>query len=485
MPGKIAAAMNGFGLGIKPGRPLPAKPEAWLLDQMTKFDPRPALLASQPNRAAISDAFNDYKAAAKMANQGRDPGKETPNKTDDKMADMEQTAQQQDRKAVRDIYSNAANARLSVAVSSETDFAERLVHFWSNHFAISANNLPVVAFAGDYEFGAIRPNIMGKFSELLYAATSHPAMLLFLDQAKSIGPASPLAQRIAQRRNKEFGLNENLAREILELHTLGVRAGYNQTDVTEFARALTGRTVAGVGGGPFQRLLNDRTTPGDTVFVDAIHEPGKRQIMGRSYAQQGEAQARAIMVDLAGHPATAKHIATKLAIHFVSDTPPASLVKKLEASFLKTGGDLPSLYRTLIEAPESWSDEPKATAGKFKSPWEWTVSAMRALNLREFPGNGRVIPMFEQMGQPIWKPGSPAGYTDSNSTWAGGAALMRRVEIAARLAQRSSAQIDARILAPQILPGILSALTTESIARAESPVQALSLLLISPEFLRR
>jgi uncharacterized protein (DUF1800 family) len=488
---KSAIAMNRFGLGIKPGRVLPSKPEGWLLDQFSKFNPRPSELASQPNRQAISSAFKDYQAAAKIERQARkmespqSDGVEKGPPSNTRPGGMAQADKQQERKAIRDIYVGAANARLSSATASDTDFAERLVHFWSNHFAVSVDKLPVLALAGDYEFTAIRPNIMGKFTDLLFAVTQHPAMVLFLDQATSIGPTSPLAQRIAQRRNKEFGLNENLAREILELHTLGVRTGYSQSDVTEFARALTGRTVAGLGGGPFQRQLEGRMQAGDSIFFEAIHEPGKRLIMGRTYAEGGEVQASAILSDLATHPATAKHIAAKLAVHFVSDTPPPALVRKLEENFLKTGGDLPSLYRTLVEAAEAWTPSLSASTAKFKSPWEWMVSALRALNASDLPGGSRAVPVLEQLGQPIWKPGSPAGFADSNATWAGSAALMRRVEIAARLAQRSAAQVDARALAPQILPGTLSSLTAEGISRAESPAQALSLLLVSPEFLRR
>ena len=379
-------------------------------------------------------------------------------------------------------YVAAADARVNAAITTDTGFAERLVHFWANHFAVSIDKLPVLALAGDFEFTAIRPNIMGKFSDLLLAATTHPAMLLYLDQAQSIGPTSPLAQRVAARRNKDLGLNENLAREILELHTLGVRTVYNQNDVTEFARALTGYTVGGMEKGPVQRALSLNGGDGDPQFFAGIHEPGERQVVGRTYRQQGGAQAKAILSDLAVHPATAKHIASKLAAHFVADAPPAALVARLEQAFLKSEGDLPAVYAALVDAPEAWV----AAQAKFKSPWDWVVSSLRALNVRDVPGKDRqAVAMFAQLGQPIWRPGSPAGYADTTENWAGGAALMRRVEIAGRLAERSAGRIDARTLAPLIMPGHLSPTTAESIARAECPSQGLALMLLSPEFLRR
>jgi uncharacterized protein (DUF1800 family) len=475
-----AIAMNRFGLGARPDQLVTGNPQKWLLNQFGRYNPRPASIASEADRTVIAAALTEYSQIAKQARQEREKSKD-----ETAGANMKDAERKDVRKEIRDMYMAAANARLASAVSTTTDFPERLVHFWSNHFAVSVQKLPVLALAGDYEFSAIRPNIMGKFSALLTAATQHPAMLIFLDQAQSIGPGSPLAQNIAQRRNKEFGLNENLAREILELHTLGVRTGYSQSDVTELARALTGRTVAGIGGGPFQRVLRDKAEPGQSVFLDAIHQPGKRQIMGKTYSQSGPDQAAAILADLAVHPSTAKHLAKKLAVHFVSDNPPPSLIAKLEANFLKTGGDLPSLYRTLIEAPEAWPARWDASVAKFKSPWEWVVSSMRALNVQDIPGNGKAAPLFEMLGQPIWKPGSPAGFADTNETWAGGAALMRRIELAERLSRRSASSVDARQLAPKILPGILAQPTIEGIARSESPMQGLSLLLVSPEFLRR
>ncbi len=472
-----AIAMNRFGLGASIATATPADAKAWLRGDLHRFDPRPAPLSALPARSELVQSIQllqQYKRETRQDRKAEADSADNAAKADAILKDY--------RQDVRGHYVAAVTARTTIALQSECGFAERLVHFWSNHFAVSIDKVEIVGLAGNFEFEAIRPHIMGRFADLLHAAVRHPAMLLYLDQAQSIGPDSPLAQRVAQRRNTALGLNENLAREILELHTLGVRSVYSQKDVTEFAHALTGNTIAGLGRGPVQKLLFGNSTPGDAVFLDAIHQPGSRSILGESYAQSGAAQGKAIIDALAIHPATARHIATKLARHFVADDPPPALVARLEGNFLETGGDLAALYRTLIDAPESWS----FAATKFKSPWEWAISAMRAVGMQDLPVKRPVmVGLMDQMGQPLWKPGSPAGYGDKASDWTGPAGLMRRVEAAGRLARQTAGKIDARTLAPKILFSSLSAMTAEHIARAESPEQGLALLLVSPEFLRR
>ena len=468
---ETAIALNRFGLGARPDAAPLANAKRWLIDQMAKFDPRPAAISALPPRSELITAIKDLRVENRERKAAKAEG-----------ADAAEMQFNEYRKALRDQYVAAVDARLGVALASRQDFAERLVHFWANHFAISIDKIVTVGLAGNFEFEAIRPHIFGRFADLLKATSWHPAMLLYLDQAQSIGPNSMLAQRIGQRSNREIGLNENLAREILELHTLGDRTAYSQADVTEFARAMTGLTVGGLGERRLQRILGSDTRPGEGIFVDALHEPGRRMIVGRSYAQSGAEALDAILSDLATHPATARHIATKLARHFVADDPPPALVQRLEANFLKTGGDLAALYRTLIEAPESWT----GSGAKFKSPWEWTISALRALGIEAIPGREQAaVALFNQMGQPVWKPGSPKGYGDIAADWAGPAGLMRRVETAGRFAKLADNRVDARKLAPSILHGALSPMTAEHIARAESPEQGLALLLVSPEFLRR
>jgi uncharacterized protein (DUF1800 family) len=277
---------------------------------------------------------------------------------------------------------------------------------------------------------------------------------------------------------KPRGLNENLGREIMELHTLGVRTGYTQADVTEFARALTGWTVSGIARGPVARLIGG--APGQFQFAEALHEPGDRVIMGKTYRAAGEDQAKHVLRDLAVNPATARHIATKLARHFAGDDPPQPMVDRLSSAFLASGGDLPTVYRAVIDSPEAWAPQPV----KFKTPWEWSVSALRAVGQKELDPTIAAA-MLKQLGQPTWQPGSPAGWDDIAASWAAPEALMRRVEIAQRFASHAGSSVDARALAEKVLPGALTESTRSAIARAESPQEGLALLLVSPEFVRR
>ncbi len=496
---QINIAMNRFGLGGRPDEPLPANPGRWLLDQFARFEPRPAAIAAAPGRRAVAEELAKYLDESRALRQQEGPRRARPAATapvtapmmsgepaagtpepvarkDDPVAQARQFARRQGR----DDYALAVGARVTTALTTPAPFVERLVHFWANHFAVSADKLTVIGLSGTLEFEAIRPHVLGKFSDMLNAVERHPAMLLYLDQAQSVGPNSMIGSRIAARGVRKVGLNENLAREILELHTLGVRTGYSQADVTEFARAMTGWTVSGIGRQPGARLIGTDGPAGDFVFAELLHEPGDRMIIGKHYAQPGVRQAQAVLDDLAVHPATATHLATKLARHFAGDTPPPALVDRLQSTYLKSGGDLPSLYRVLVEAPECWSQEP----AKFKTPWEWTVSSMRALGMKTVQPL-LVTGLLNQLGQPTWRPGSPAGFDDIAASWAGPDALMRRIEVAERFAARSNGALDARTLAPQLFPAGLSSATTQALANADSPAQALALLLVAPEFMRR
>ena len=470
-------AASRFGLGRRFDDPAVADPKAWLTRQLGDYDPAPAAIAALAGRAAIAAAYVEYQEERRAM---RREAADTPMTEDEK--GMQPEMRRLSRSAIRRHYVDATAARLSAAVATPTPFPERLVHFWANHFAVSADKQTVIGFAGNYENEAIRPHIMGKFSDLLIAAVRHPAMLLYLDQAQSFGPESAFATRVRNRGNRQApGLNENLAREILELHTLGVRTGYTQADVTSFAKALTGVTVAGLGRGAGQRLMPADAQPGATLFIDRLHEPGPQTILGKRYDGAGAKQAEAVLRDLAVHPATARHVATKLARHFTADNPPAALVDRLAGDFVRTGGELPSLYRTLIASPEPWAEGP----AMFKSPWDWTVSMLRALKIPALGERQNVAAMFTQLGQPIWRPGSPAGYDDKIATWAGSAALMQRVELASRIAARIGDRADARRLAPLVLADALTPETGEAIARADSPGQGIAMLFASPAFLRR
>ena len=449
-----ARALNRFGLGARPDEPTPSDPQGWLLSQLGSYAPLPAPWEPRPRTVALVDVWNQMQRASREA-----------------PADQRSGVREAYLREARKEYQAAAGARIASALQTPTPFVDRLVHFWSNHFAVSVDKLAVVGMAGSFEADAIRPHVLGRFEDLLLAAIRHPAMLVFLDQAQSTGPRSLFARRAEERQQRGRGLNENLAREIMELHTLGVRSGYTQEDVTEFARALTGWTIAGEAG----------TAKGESFrFVAALHEPGTRSILGRSYPDDGEAQARAVIHDLVSSPATARHVALKLARHFIAEDPPEAVVARLAQAFTRSEGDLSSVYRELIASPESW----QAADARFKSPWDWMISGGRAIGRREIPPT-QAANMMVQLGQPIWRPGSPAGYVDSDATWAAPDALMRRVEIAQRLAREAGNALDVRSLAPRVLPGGLSQATASAIARADSGSTALALLLVSPEFLRR
>ncbi|MEQ1494658.1 MAG: DUF1800 domain-containing protein [Novosphingobium sp.] len=457
-----SVALGRFGLGGIEGEAPPAEPRRWLLDQFEKFDPRPAAVKALPNSAKLVTMFREARDDQRDYKAEQERLKGTPE------ADM----LPRPYRGLRDEYLAASSVRTGLALASSTPFLERMVHFWANHFAISIDKLVTLGLAGPFEFEAIRPNVLGKFADLLLAVERHPGMLLYLDQAQSIGPDSPLGQ-IASRRGNQRGLNENLAREVLELHTLGVRTGYSQGDVTELARALTGWTVGGIAKQPKLR------GPGPGFwFAGVVHQPGERVVLCKRYPAAGEKQGEAILRDVATHPSTARHIATKLARHFGGDEPPPTLVARLEKVFLSSGGDLPTLYRALIEAPEPWIGP-----AKFRSPWDWTIGALRAVGATGLPGliNANT---FKQLGQPTWQPGSPAGWDDKAASWAGPDALFRRVEVAERIASRT-APLDARALAEQLFPGALSEASRKALANAESPVQALALLLAAPEMMRR
>lgn len=480
-------ALNRFGLGARPGDTLSRQPRAWLLDQLERHDARPAAIAALAPSTTIAAELADYYAELRMERR-EGGGRRNAAKPAGAMAPMADTApiqkpgadiRREGRRNGRDHYVSAVQARAVTAVQSQAPFAERLVHFWANHFAVSADKLTTVGLAGSLEFEAIRPNLLGSFRDMLLAVERHPAMLLYLDQAQSVGPNSPIGRATAGR-PRQLGLNENLAREILELHTLGVRTGYSQADVTEFARAMTGWTVAGLARGRGARLAQGQGQTGSFAFAPRLHEPGTRTILGKSWSQQGEAQAVAVLDMLATHPSTARHVATKLSRHFGGDDPPASMIARIEKAFLASNGDLPTVYRALVESPEAWVPQPL----KFKSPWEWSISAYRALGTRELQPQA-VTGLMTQLGQPVWRPGSPAGWDDVAGSWAGPDAVMRRVEAAERMAQRTRDLVDARARAAELFPDALTPATAQAIARAESPGQGVALLLVAPEFMRR
>jgi uncharacterized protein (DUF1800 family) len=365
------------------------------------------------------------------------------------------------------IVATETRARLKAALAHRVGFVERLVWFWSNHFAVSINkSFTVRASAGAMEREAIRPHILGRFSDMLLAVELHPAMLVYLDNVRSIGPNSPAGK------NRRRGLNENLAREILELHTLGVAGGYTQTDVTNLARILTGWGIVG--------MRSRRDGRGSTVFNAGLHEPGAFPLLGKTYPEGGEEQARAALTDLARHPSTARFLATKLVKHFVADKPPPALVDKLAKVYQDTEGDLAAVSLALIQAPEAWSNDTR----KFRSPQEFLVAALRLFNETDgganFATTRSYLIWLRLMGQPLWAPAGPNGFPDTAADWGSPESIKLRLQIAVRFAERANG--DARKLLDAAFGQDVSSDTRATITRAASRSQAISLLLMAPEF---
>ncbi|MCW1381473.1 DUF1800 domain-containing protein [Novosphingobium sp. KCTC 2891] len=489
-----------FGLGRRPGEALPADPARWGEAQFAAF--RPALPGADrlARPEAVLARYLEYLKERKAEKQaqarsiamaeagagpgtepGMDPGIGPANGPVEPLpaAKPAEAAGLELRRFLRQQYTAQVGLRLRAAASSDAPFVERLVHFWANHFAVSADRADLRALTAFLEFDAIRPHVLGRFEDMLVAVERHPAMLLYLDQAKSVGPGSALGRRSADK-GRPIGLNENLGREILELHTLGVRAGYSQADVTELARALTGWSVTGLGRGVTAGAGQGTAPAGQFVYAADLHEPGSRTVLGKTYSDGGEGQARAVLADLARAPATARHIAVKLARHFVADDPPPALVAGLEQAFLESGGDLPRVYAALLSAPEALAGAP----AKFRSPWQWTLASLRGAPelLRGMTDQG-LTATLEQLGQPTWRPGSPAGFDDIAAAWAAPDALYRRIEAAGRLAAQYT-QGDPRALAQDLFGAGLSPATRDTVARADSAQQGFALLLVSPEMLR-
>ena len=363
------------------------------------------------------------------------------------------------------LYFEEARGRVEAALDGDVGFVERLVWFWSNHFCVSADKGPAVrSLCGAFEREAIRPHVLGRFGDMLLAVESHPAMLFYLDNVRSIGPDS-----IAGR-NRGAGLNENLAREILELHTLGVRTVYTQDDVTSFAKVITGWSIV-----PFKQ---DPIHGGEFIFNERMHEPGAQTVVGKTYPDGGVEQGRAVLADIARHPVTAKHIATKLATHFVADVPPQALVDHLAKRFLETQGDLKELAKVLVTSKEAW-DAPR---DKLKRPGEWIVGALRAVGAAPLDIRP-VIQAHNMLGEPLWRPPAPKGFSDDSAEWMPG--LAERLDVANQLARRVGSLVEPDAVVDTALGPLASDETRQTVKRAESRPQALALLLMAPEFQRR
>lgn len=486
-----AFAAQRFGLGPKPGdlARIGSDPRGWLLSQITPDAPRPEALGSLPpvtDRVAALAAFRQAQRENKQNNAA-----DSANNVDNKPAKGDKPANGAGAE-LRQMYINDIAVRCVASIASDTPLVERLVQFWSNHFTVSAQRPVVAPLALAFETEAIRPHIFGRFEDMLLASTRHPAMLLYLDNALSVGPMS----RVGAQRDK--GLNENFARELMELHTLGVDGGYTQNDVREVAKVLTGWTVAGLGparqrpAGLGQAAFNKRATnkwtgtdDSDTAsgfrFLPVAHEPGDKTVLGKTYREAGVQEGEELLRDLARSPATAHHIATKFARHFIADEPPAAVIAALAKVYLDSAGDLGQLTRYLIGSDAAWQD----TAPKIRTPNDWVVATFRALQLQGDDIGKRCLIALRQLGQVPFQAPSPAGWSDQNADWLSPEALMTHIDLARLLARRAAQATDPRPLVSAVLGPSISAETAFQINNAPSRADALALLLVSPEFMRR
>jgi uncharacterized protein (DUF1800 family) len=472
---QAALALYRFGLGPRAGSivGIASDPRGALLAELDGAGAgrigNADLLASG-TAARVAFAFQQAQRAARQAERAAQQaaapsgGASPPQMTDQSAPPPPAPIRNPGPGVPQQIYLAEAKARIQAALGAEIGFLERLVWFWSNHFCVSADKGNVRQICGAYEREVIRANVLGRFSDMLLAAESHPAMLLYLDNARSIGPDS-----IAGLRQKR-GLNENLAREILELHTLGVRTVYTQEDVTRFANVITGWTFV-----PFRQ---DPVRGGEFEFNPRMHQPGAQTVIGRSYPDAGMQQGRDVLAVLARHPATAKHVAAKLARHFVADEPPPALVERLATRFLATQGDLKEVTKALVAAPEAW----EAPRAKLKRPGEWVVGMLRAAGITP-PDIGPVMQAHNLLGEPLWRPSAPKGFADESAPWLDG--LAQRLDIANQFARRLGAEADPREVFEQALAPLASSETRQAVLRAESRPQALALLFMAPEFQRR
>lgn len=433
MDAKTAIAAIRFAQGRRPDDPVPGDPVAWLDSQLAPGLPGPDLPADLPaTQPTVFAALREDNAHQRAGGVGR------PNQAR--------------------ILREESGAAIALAVGGRQGFRERLVAFWTNHLTVARNRVPM--YAGLYVREVIRPHVTGRFEDMLLAMARHPAMLAYLDNNASIGPNSPAGLR------RQRGLNENLAREILELHTVTPAAGYSQADVTAFARVLTGWG------------FDVAREPVGFIFRPQAHEPGPKTVMGRTFSEGQEGGVMALTW-LARHEKTHRHLATKLVRHFVADDPPPAAVQRVFGVLRDTQGDLGAAARELIRIPGAW-DTP---LGKLRNAQDYVIAVLRAL---EAPPEvaARAIGVVQFLGQPWWNPPAPIGFPDTAAAWTAPEMMVRRIDWANGIAGRGAGR-DAADLAEAVLGPLCRPETLRAAARAGSAREALTLILASPEFHRR
>lgn len=431
MDNRAHIALARFGLGRRGQEPLPADPARWLAAQLGPAAPPEA---PPPGGADPGAAF-----AAIEERRRNPPGPGQPG-------------------APRLIYGAEIAALADRTLATDQPFLERLVRFWTNHFTVSTRAGQVAPFVGDFVRTAIRPCVTGRFADMLLAVMRHPAMLLYLNQAGSIGPASQAGLRSGR------GLNENLARECLELHTLSPEAGYAQADVTSFAKILTGWSV-------------QREPPAGFRFRPAAHEPGEHMLLGRSFPESEQGGVEALRF-LAEHAATHRHLATKLVQHFVADDPAPGDVRAVEAALRDTGGDLGAAALAVTRLPGAWTP-----LTKLRAPQDFAIAALRAADLA--PEHRPPLPgIAAGLGQPWFAAPAPNGWGDRAADWSGPEAVLRRVDWAYGFGGRADLP-EPDAVAEAALGSLLRPATLTAMRRAGSRRDAMALLLTCPEFQRR
>ena len=430
-------ALIRFGFGRAANQALPADPASWLQLQLVGRDQAPTALQPDPGSAAAAIAlFELDRTDPPPPGQPRRSGA---------------------------LFRSETAALLQNALVTDATFRERLVWFWANHFTISTRRGMVAPLAGSFMRDAIRPHVTGRFSDMVLAVMHHPAMLVYLDNGQSAGPNSP-----AGLRNRR-GLNENLARECLELHTVTQAAGFTQADVTEFARILTGWSV------------ETREAPLGFKFRPFLHEPGEKRLLGRTFGE-GEQAGIEALTWLGDHPMTHRALAVKLARHFIADQPPPDAVRAIEGALRDTRGNLTSAYRAIIAQPAAWKP-----LQKVRSPFDLTLAAFRAgLSQAAIATSteGPFIGLMNALGQGLFNAVQPSGWPDVAAEWIGPEAMMRRVDWAYTFAGRQDLP-DPLTLADTALGPLLPDHTLTELRQAGSRREALTLLIASPEFQRR
>jgi uncharacterized protein (DUF1800 family) len=435
-----AIAAHRFGFGPRPGelRVIAGDPRGWVKGQIGRQAQLPAPIAALPPAEDDLLAFGRWLARRRLNNGNGARIEERAERQGISQEELQRLSVEDDFvQNFRERVSAAVSARLTAAMTSQTPVHERLVHFWGNHFTVSTAKPGAVALPPSFERDAIRPHVGGKFADMLIASTKHPGMIVYLDNWLSVGPNSRAAQQPRRARRIPGGgrasdINENLAREVLELHTLGVNGGHTQADVQALAAVITGWTYERP---RLRDLVSDQVADRNGLqlfeFDEDAHEPGPKTLLNRTYAQTGVEQGEAALIDLARHPSTARFIATKLCRHYIADQPPPAAVARVEAAFSDSDGDLRETVEAVVDSPEAWEEH----HAKFKRPEEYAISLLRAANVQDLPRYAGVAAMTNMGQRPYAAPG-PDGWSDIKDAWLTTDLVWKRLEFAQAYAER-------------------------------------------------